>query len=139
LEQFEPDQALVFAPTGIDVRYDKAVEKANFNFDFGLENIGLFSYRVDQPVTLFESLFSITSNASILHRVIIAPNGPKIFAALATVVGLYRAPQVGVLRASLTAQPPSRHIEPEGSIVAMDFRCAPMKTSKMDAAPDPLP
>jgi hypothetical protein len=123
LEKFEPDQAIVFMPTGTDDRYDQAVRKANFNFDFGIENIGLFQYRVNQPVALFESLFSITSGVSILHRVIIAPNGPKIFAALATVVGLFRAPQVMVLRASLAAQPPSHHIEADGSIVAIDFKC----------------
>jgi hypothetical protein len=123
LEQFEPDQAIVFMPTGTDVRYDAAVRKANFDFNFGLENIGLFPYRIDQPVTLFETLFSITSNASILHRVIIAPNGPKILAALATVVGLFRAPQIAVVRASLAAQPPSHHIEAHGSIIAIDFQC----------------
>lgn len=124
LEQFEPDQAIAFMPTGTDDRYDEAVRKANFDFDFGLENIGLFKYRVNQPVSLFDSLFSITSNVSIVHRVVIAPNGPKIFAALATVVGLFRAPQITVLRASLAASPPSHHIEADGSIVAIDFRCA---------------
>ena len=124
LEQFEPDQAVIFKPTGTDDRYDEAVRKANFNFDFGLENVGLFSYRVDQPLTLFDSLFSITSNVSMLHRVVIAPNGPKIFAALATVVGLFRAPQVAVLRASLAAQPPVHDVEANGSIVALDFRCS---------------
>jgi hypothetical protein len=124
LEQFEPDHAIVFAPTGVDPRYDRAVKKANLNFDFGLENIGLFPYRVNQPLTLFESLFSITSDVSILHRVVIAPNGPKIFAALATVVGLFRAPQVTILRASLAARPPSHDVEAKGSIIALDFRCA---------------
>ena len=123
LEQFEPDHALVFTPTGTDDRYDDAVRKANFDFDFGIENVGLFPYRVNQPLTLFESLFSITSNVSNLHRIIVAPNGPKIFAALATVVGLFRAPQIAVLRASLAAQPPPHHVEADGSIVAMDFRC----------------
>lgn len=123
LEQFEPDNAIVFMPTGTDDRYDRAVRKANFDFDFGLENIGLFEYRVNQPVALFDSLFSITSDVSIMHRVVIAPNGPKIFAAVATVVGLFRAPQVAVLRASLAATPPPHHVEADGSIVAIDFRC----------------
>jgi len=123
LEQFEPDSAVIFMPTGTDDKYDEAVRKANFNFDFGIENAELSRYRVDQPFALFDSLYSITSNASNLHRVIIAPNGPKIFAAVATVVGLFRAPQVSVLRASLAAQPPKHHVEANGSIVAIDFRC----------------
>lgn len=123
LEQFEPDNAVIFMPTGTDDRYDDAVKKANFNFDFGIENAELSRYRVDQPLSVFDSLYSITSNASSLHRVVIAPNGPKIFAAIATVVGLFRAPQVSVLRASLAAQPPQHHVEANGTIVAIDFRC----------------
>ncbi len=123
LERFEPDTAVVFSPTGTDPKYDDAVRKANFDFDFGFDNIGLFEYRVNQPVGAFESLFSITSNASKLHRVIIAPNGPKIFAALATVIGLFRAPQIAILRASLAADPPVHHVEADGSVVAIDFRC----------------
>ena len=41
-----------------------------------------------------------------MRRVVIAPNGPKIFAAVATVVGLFHAPHIAVLRVSLMSMPP---------------------------------
>jgi len=123
LEQFEPDRAIVFMPRGSDERYDRAVRKANFDFDFGHENLELFQYQVNQPLALFESLFSITAGVTAGQRLVIARNGPKILAALATIVGLFRAPQVTVLRASLATGPPDHHVEADGSIVAVDFRC----------------
>jgi hypothetical protein len=123
LEQLEPDHAIVFIPRGTDARYDSAVRKANFEFDFGLENVRLIPFQVNQPLAVFESLFSISAEASIAHRVIIAPNGPKILAALAIIVGLFRAPHVTVLRASLASGPPIHHVEADGSIVSIDFRC----------------
>jgi hypothetical protein len=123
LEQLEPDNAIILVPKGTDIRYDLAVKKANFEFDFGLENVRLVPFQVNQPLALFESLFSICAEASIAHRVIVAPNGPKILAALAVVVGLFRAPNVTVLRASLASQPPTHHVEADGTVVAIDFRC----------------
>jgi hypothetical protein len=123
LQQLEPDQAVIFVPEGVDPRYDRAVRKANFDLDFGLDNARVFPYLVDQPLSTFESLFTLTSNASITHRVVLAPNGPKMFAALATVIGLYRMPNVTVLRASLASRTPEHHVEADGSIVAIDFQC----------------
>jgi hypothetical protein len=123
LEQLEPDHAIIFIPKGTDVRYDNAVRKANFDFDFGMENVRLVPFQVNQPLAIFESLFSISAEASISHRIIVAPNGPKIMAALAIVVGLFRAPHVTVLRASLASEPPAHHVEADGAIVAIDFRC----------------
>jgi hypothetical protein len=123
LELLEPDHAVILIPKGTDPRYDRAVKRANFDYDFGLENIRLVPFQVNQPLTLFESIFSICSEATISRRVVIAPNGPKILAALATVVGLFHAPHITVLRASLASQPSGKHIEADGDIVAIDFRC----------------
>jgi hypothetical protein len=124
LQQLEPDNAVIFVPEGVDHRYDRAVRTANFELDFGLGNARVFPYQVSQPLSTFESLFSLSAVASMTHRVVIAPNGPKIFAALATVIALYRAPLVAVLRASLASSVPERHVEANGSIVAIDFNCA---------------
>lgn len=124
LQQHEADHAIVFVPEGADQRYDRAVRKANFDLDFGLQNVRVYPYHVKQPIATFESLFSLSASASFTHRVIIAPNGPKIFAALATVVGLFRAPHITVLRASLASAVPSHHVEADGSIAAIDFVCA---------------
>jgi hypothetical protein len=124
LQQLEADYAIIFVPEGADPRYDKAVKKANFELDFGLQSARVFPYHVKQPIATFDSLFSLSASASVKHRVVVAPNGPKIFAALATVVGLFRAPHVTVLRASLASSAPTHHVEADGSIVAIDFVCA---------------
>jgi hypothetical protein len=124
LQQLEADYAIIFVPEGADLRYDRAVRKANFDLDFGLQNARVFPFNVKHPIATFESLFSLSDVASVTHRVVIAPNGPKIFAALATVIGLFRAPHVTILRASLASSIPSHHVEADGSIVAIDFICA---------------
>lgn len=124
LQQFEADHAIIFVPEGADARYDRAVRKANFDLDFGSQSARVFPYHVKQPIATFETLFSLSGAASVTHRVVIAPNGPKIFAALSTVIALFRAPHVAVLRASLASNIPSHHIEADGSIVAIDFVCA---------------
>lgn len=121
LQQLEPDRAIIFAPIGTDSRYDHAVKEANFDFDFGLENACLVPYEISQPVALFDSIFSLTADATFSHRIVIAPNGPKILAAIATVVALYRHPLITILRASLASSPPAHHVEAAGDVVAIDL------------------
>ena len=117
----QPDRAFAFIPSGSDSRFEAAVKKANFDFDFGYENIRLAPYEIHHPLALLDRLLTLTSDASLTERVVIVPHGPKIFAALATMVGLIRAPLITVMRVSIGSDLPRCDTVADGSMVALDF------------------
>lgn len=121
IQQIEPDIAFAFIPKSADKRYEPAVAKANFSFEFGTEQVRLVDYMVNQPVITFDRLLALTSDVSPSRSVIIVPNGPKIFAAISILVGLLRKPYISILRASQSNGAPPHEVQASGDVVAMDF------------------
>lgn len=120
VQSLEPDKCVAFFPIGGDKRFEEAVNKANFDLGFGEEKPYIFRYFYSQPALMFERLYSLGSAASSDELIIIAPNGPKIFAAMATLVGLIKHPYVSILRVSLESPSERRQVEAEGTIVSVD-------------------
>jgi hypothetical protein len=121
MQQAEPDGAYVFVPASPDKRYDDALQKANMGFDFGSEQVTLAKYLVENPATLFEQLFALTSDASRHQRYIIVPGGPKIFAACATLVAVKRRPWIPLLRVSLVPISGYAIADPSDRMVGMEL------------------
>lgn len=88
ISQLEPSNSLCFWGKGVDVRFDQAVERANFDFNFPTFNTKVLSYNVDDPKGAFELLESVIYGLVRDYRVVIVPMGPKLFTAIVTLVGM---------------------------------------------------
>ncbi len=98
ISQLEPSIAYGFWGTGIDRRFDDAVRRANFDFQFPGFNTRTLSYGVKDPKGAFELLENVVYGLTRDHRVIIVPMGPKLFTALAVLVGMKYFGDVAVWR-----------------------------------------
>jgi len=88
ISHLEPSVAYGLWGTGIDERFSDAVKRANFNFQFPGFNTRILSYSVRDPKGAFELLENVVYGLTRDHRVIIVPMGPKLFTALAALVGM---------------------------------------------------
>lgn len=122
MQRFEPDETLLYFPTGGDPRYESAVKRSNFDFSFGPDLVRILPYNVYQPLATFHSLFAVAEIGRAGRGLLVAPNGPKIFGALGVLVGLLRGGGITVLRSSQFSLPPLHHVEAEGKIVGITLK-----------------
>jgi hypothetical protein len=80
ISQLEPGISYGMWGKGVDDRFDAAVSRANFNFDFPGFNTEILSYNVKDPKGAFELLENVVYGLARDYRVIIVPMGPKLFA-----------------------------------------------------------
>jgi hypothetical protein len=100
LEYLEPVGAWVFAPTGVDDRYDRSLEKANETvWDANPRPVRIV-YSVDQPLWTFVQLESLVFGLKRVTRPVLVPFGPKIFATLCLLAALTHQPETAVWRVS---------------------------------------
>jgi hypothetical protein len=102
ISQLEPSVSYGLWGTGVDEGFDRAVKRANFDFQFPGFNTRVLSYAVKDPKGAYELLESIVYGLSRDHRVVIVPMGPKLFASLATLVGMKYFGDVAVWRVQHT-------------------------------------
>ena len=98
ISQLEPSVSYGLWGTGIDRRFDDAVKRANFDFEFPGFSTRILSYSVKDPKGAFELLENVVYGLNRDHRVIIVPMGPKLFTALAALVGMKYLGDVAVWR-----------------------------------------
>lgn len=98
ISQLEPRLSYCFWGTGIDTRFDRAVRRANFDFEFGGFNTKPISYNIKDPKGAFLQIESAVYGFKKAFRIIIIPMGPKLFTLLATLLGMYYVGDVAVWR-----------------------------------------
>jgi hypothetical protein len=85
-EYLEASQVWVFIPQGADPRFADSVLRANKSLLKVLPESRVIKYRLSQPVNCFRLLESIVYGASVKHRPVLLPFGPKLFAICALLV-----------------------------------------------------
>ena len=98
VSQLEPRLSYCFWGTGIDSRFDRAVRRANFEFEFGGFNTKPIPYNVKDPKGAFIQLESAAYGFTQGFRVILIPMGPKVFTMLSSLLGMLYVGQIAVWR-----------------------------------------
>ena len=78
MQYLEPDKVWVFAPEGIDQRFDLALERANAHIE-EIFDVTRFHYNIAAPVSVRARIDSLIQAMEGEFRVILVPFGPKIF------------------------------------------------------------
>lgn len=107
ISQLEPRQSYCFWGEGIDSRFDRAVRRANFNFDFGGFNTKPIPYNIKDPKGAFLQIESAVYGFTKAFRVIIIPMGPKLFTFLTTLICMSYVGQVALWRVQHSQVNPS--------------------------------
>src|SRR5262249_6807148 len=106
ISQLEPRLSYCFWGTGIDARFDKAVRRANFEFDFGDFHTKEVQYSIKDPKGSLEQLESVIYGLRRTYRTIIIPMGPKLFTFLSILVGMTYLGAVAIWRVQHTPDSP---------------------------------
>lgn len=95
-DRLEPDETYVFSPVGKDERFEAAIEKANYGFEFIGDADNVIKYDLSAPEDTFGALFELVRHKKASHRVLLLPMGPKIFAVFSLLVAVHFHPDVRV-------------------------------------------
>jgi hypothetical protein len=98
ISQLEPSVSYCFWGHGVDERFDGAVKRANFEFDFPGFNTRVLSYNIHDPKGAFELIENVVYGLFRDYRVVLVPMGPKLFTALAVLIGMSYFGDVAVWR-----------------------------------------
>lgn len=116
ISQLEPRMSFCFWGAGVDSRFDSAVRKANFDFDFAGFSTRQVRYRLDDPRGSFDLMESITYGLLKSYNVIIVPMGPKLFSMFALLLGVKYSGKIAVWRVQQRkSYPPDA--APQGNII----------------------
>jgi hypothetical protein len=118
ISQLEPGISYGMWGKGVDDRFDAAVSRANFNFDFPGFNTEILSYNVRDPKGAFELLENVVYGLARDYRVIIVPMGPKLFTAVAAFVGMKYFGDVAIWRVQQSHGTPADSVAAESCVVA---------------------
>ena len=100
IELLEPQRIVAFVPRGDEREFDRRVEKANRALLDPGSGVARYSYDVSRPDLLFEEMSRLVSSIGLRGRCVLVPLGPKLFAAVACLVGLLAQPRPPVWRVS---------------------------------------
>lgn len=100
LEFLEPQCVWAFEPSGVDARYDAAVEGANKDVWESTPPPSQVVYSVNEPMWTFIQLESLAFGLKSSTRPILIPFGPKLFTVLSLLVGILHTGDVAVWRVS---------------------------------------
>jgi hypothetical protein len=99
INQLEPRLSYCFWGSGVDVKYDADVQRANFDFDFPGFRTKTVSFPVKDPRASYFLLESLTAGLIGRYNVLFVPMGPKIFSLLTALIGLTYRGKVAIWRA----------------------------------------
>jgi hypothetical protein len=106
ISQLEPRVSFCFWGTGVDNRFDRAVRRANFNFEFDGFNTKAIAYNIRDPKGAFSQLESVVYGLISDYRVIIIPLGPKLFTFLTALIGMTYLGNVAIWRVQYARKNP---------------------------------
>jgi hypothetical protein len=118
VSQLEPRLSYCFWGTGIDSRFDRAVRRANFEFEFGGFNTKPVPYNIKDPKGAFIQLESAAYGFTKGFRVIVIPMGPKLFTMLSTLLGMLYVGQIAVWRVQHSRMAPPDAVPSDFCIAA---------------------
>ena len=98
INRLEPRLTVCFRAIGHDARYEEACRKANLDFEFGYNDIEVGSYPLLDAKTAYEYIENVVFGMTRSYRVVIVPLGPKLFAALATLLAISNMGVVAIWR-----------------------------------------
>lgn len=96
----DSEYVFYFIPRGSDERFDEEVMEKNKNLLIDAHIKSLNFYEVNNPVTCYRRLKELICSLQTNTRPLLMPLGPKIFAALSTVLGKELYPNLPVWRVS---------------------------------------
>lgn len=107
IDMLEPERTYCLYPMSTDKRFETAIFQNNLDFSFLDDPALLLPYLLGRPDSLYFELRRLVEFELRERNVLILPLGPKLFAAVATVVALVLHPSVMVWRHStVSAQSP---------------------------------
>lgn len=95
-DSLEPDETIVFTPIGTDEKFEDAVLKANYGFEFIEDRDNIIKYDLCSPEEAFNDLYEIVRHKRATHRLLLLPMGPKIFALFSLLIAIKFHPDVRV-------------------------------------------
>jgi hypothetical protein len=98
ISQLEPQLTYCFWGTGVDRAFDRAVKRANFDFEFSGFNTKTIAYDIKDALGAFYILENVIYGLIRHYRVIIVPMGPKLFTFLSALVGMTYLEDVAIWR-----------------------------------------
>jgi hypothetical protein len=121
VEYLDPSGIWAFVPNGEDARFRRDLTRANEALWPILEPFHKLEYRIANPVHLYTELRGLVEVLARRSRVILVPGGPKIFSAMALLVGLEMGDEVSVWRASTHGVREIRNVRPSGAVARFDY------------------
>lgn len=99
ISQLEPRLTYCLWGSGADVRFDRTVKKANFDFRFPGFPTKAVRYLLNDPRGSFDLMEGITYGLMRDFNVVVVPLGPKIFSVLAGLLAMKHFGKISVWRA----------------------------------------
>jgi hypothetical protein len=99
ISQLEPRLTYCLWGSGADVRFDRTVKKANFDFRFPGFPTRAVRYLLNDPRGSFDLMEGITYGLMRDFNVVVVPLGPKIFSVLAGLLAMKHFGKISVWRA----------------------------------------
>jgi hypothetical protein len=118
IDLVEPERTVCFKATGFDQRYEDAVKRANFDFQFLTANLLVRSYTLIDPLAAYSELNNVAYGLLSSHRIEIVPLGPKLFTAFAILLSLTFLGQITVLRIPSNMSNPKNAFARDGFVLA---------------------
>lgn len=118
IDLIEPERTVCFKANGFDDRYEDAVRRANFDFEFSTANLLVQSYTLMDPLAAYSGINNIAYGLLSSHRIEVVPLGPKLFTAYAILLSLTFLGQVTVLRVPSNMSNPRDAYARDGYIFA---------------------
>ncbi|MQQ09498.1 hypothetical protein GFB49_13600 [Epibacterium sp. SM1979] len=125
-DRLEPDEMYVFSPVGTDPKFEDAVKKANYEFEFIGDTKNVVNYNLSEPEETFSSLFELVRHKKSTHRVLLLPMGPKILAVFSLLIAVRFHPDVRVWHYSThkSGDPQISNAFASGQRIALRFSSA---------------
>jgi hypothetical protein len=134
LDSHEPDESFVFRPIGFDDKFDDAVKRANFGFDFGERDYEVIDYHLNNAAALYDDISSLVVSMKHSTTILAVPLGPKLLSAIMIFVGYVHQPSVSVIRYSLASWNYRHDVTPAGMVVGIEITKVPSTASSDEFA-----
>lgn len=105
INQLEPNFTICFKAIGNDEQYEGAVRDANLDFDFNPYNVEVSEYELLDLSAAYAHIENIVYSLFRSYRVVMVPMGPKILAALLTLIALKYFGRVALWRVARPSAP----------------------------------
>lgn len=105
INQLEPQLTICLRAIGHDIQFEDAVRNANLQFDFSNYNVTVSEYELMDIGSAYRHIENIIYTLVGNFRVVLVPMGPKIFAALLTLVALKYFGRLAVWRVARPTDP----------------------------------